>query len=132
MGYRDYKLLLNDSQTVTEEVSDYYIDTEQTYPGWEKGAGMAVVISVETAASGTTGFVLHICHNATGAPTLGDSTLMSMTVPVANLTKGTEIVIPIPQGVPIMRYVGLHYGNINGDESMVCSAWVTPYPATRQ
>lgn len=131
MGYRDFKLLLNDSQTVTEEVSDYYIDTEQEYPGWDKGSGMAVVVSVETAATGTTGFVLSVCHKDSGAPTLGDSTLIAMTVPVANLTKGAEIVIPIPQGVPVMRYLGLNYGNITGDESMVCSAWVTPYPATR-
>lgn len=132
MGYRDYKLMLCDSQTVTDEVSDYYIDTEQTYPGWEKGAGMAVVVSVETAASGTTGFEIAICHNATGAPTLGDTTLILMYIPVANLTKGTEIVIPIPQGVPIMRYVGIDFGDTSADESMVCSAWITPYPATRQ
>ena len=131
MGYRDYKLLLNDSQTVTEEVSDYYVDTEVTYPGFEKGIPLAAVISVETAATGTTGFVIYIVHSSSGAPTLGSDTLIAVTIPVATLTKGKEIVIPFPQGVPLQRYVGLHYANVNGDESMVCSAYLTPMPISR-
>jgi hypothetical protein len=132
MGYRDYKLMLCDSQTVTDEVSDYYVDTELTYPAWEKGTPMAVVVTVETAATGTTGFEIAIVHNEAGAPTLGDTTLLLMYIPVANLTKGTEIVIPFPQGVPIKRYVGIDFGDTSADESMVCSAYITPYPISRQ
>lgn len=132
MGYRDYKLMFSSSQTVTEEVSDYYLDTENTYPGLEKGGPLAAVINVETAGSGTTGFVIYVCHKSSGAPTLGDETLIAVTVPVANLTKGTEIVLPLPQGIPVKRYVGLHYANINGDESMVVSAYLTTYPISQQ
>jgi len=126
MGYRDYKLLLCDSQTVTEEVTDYYIDTGVTNPGWEKGVPLAAHIVVETAGSGTTGFVIYVCHKSSGAPTLGDETLASITAPVDDLTKGKEIVIPLPAGVDLKRYVGLHFANVTGDESMVCSAWIGP------
>jgi hypothetical protein len=130
MGYADYKLMLCDSQAVTEEVSDFYVDTEQTYPGWEKGVPMGVKIVCETAGAGSTGYVFHIVHKAGGAPTLGDSTLISVTAPIANLVKGAELIIPFPQGcIPILRYVGLHIADISADESLTISAWITPLPA---
>lgn len=132
MGYRDYKLLFSDSQTVTAEASDYNLDTEVTYPGWEKGGPLAAVVTVETACSGTTGFKITVCHKATASPSTGDTDLITITCPKANLAKGCEIVIPFPQGIPIMRYVGLYYDRITGDESMVVSAYLTTYPISQQ
>lgn len=129
MGYADHKLLLADSQAVTEEVSDYYVDTEQTYPGWEKGVPMGIKIVCETTATGSTGYVIHLCHKADGAPTLAE-TLLALTAPVANLTKGSELIIPFPQGsIAILRYVGLHFADISADEALTISAWITPLPA---
>ncbi len=125
MGYRDYKLMLCDSQTVTEEVTDYYLDTEETNPGWEEGEPLEAVVVVETAGTGTTGYVIYLLHND-GAPTLDDDTLASVTVPIANLTKGAEIKLRFPKGIRLQRYVGLHFANITGDESMVVSAWIQP------
>ena len=132
MGYRDHKLLFSDSQTVTAEASDYNLDTEVTYPGWEKGGPLAAVVTVETAATGTTGFKIYVCHKATASPTITDSDLCCVWAPVANLVKGAEIVIPLPQGIPIMRYVGLYFDRITGDESMVVSAYLTTYPISQQ
>lgn len=129
MGYRDYKLMLSKNHTVTEEVSDYYVDTELTVPPWEKGWPLEVCITVETAGTGTTGFVIHLLQNASTAPTLGSDTLASVTVPIAQCTKGAEIKIRFPEGVALERYVGLHYANITGDESMVVSAYIQPVTA---
>jgi len=132
MGYRDYKLLFSDSQTVTAEASDYNLDTEVTYPGWEKGGPLAAVVTVEKAATGTTGFNIYVVHSASASPTKDGTDLCSVTCPVANLVKGAEIIIPLPQGIPILRYVGLYYNRINGDESMVVSAYLTTYPISQQ
>ncbi len=126
MGYRDYKLILCSSQTVTEEVSDYYIDTELTNPGWEKGRPLEVVINVETAATGGTGYVFALVHNASGAPTLGDITVATVSVLNAELSKGKEIKLRFPDGVEILRYVGINIGDITSGESMVISAYIQP------
>jgi len=126
MGYHDYKLILCDSQTVTEEVSDYYVDTELTSPGWEKGRPLEVVINVETAVTGGTGYVFSLVHKASGAPTLGDVTVASVSVLNAELTKGKEIKLRFPDGVAIKRYVGINIGDITSGESMVISAYIQP------
>lgn len=126
MGYRDDKLKLSAAQTVTAEASDNWIDTELTSPGWERGSTLAVVLNVETTATGSTGYNFTIVHKASGQPGTGDTDLVTFRIPVANLTKGKEFVLPLPIGVPILRYVGVYYTRINGDESMVCSAYFTP------
>lgn len=126
MGYHDYKLILCSSQTVTEEVSDYYVDTELASPGWGKGIPLEVVVNVETAAAGGTGYVIHLLHNATGAPTLDDLNVASVTVLNAELTAGAEIKLRFPDGVAIKRYVGIALADITSGESMVISAYIQP------
>jgi hypothetical protein len=85
-----------------------------------------VVINVETAAAGGTGYVFHLTHNASGAPTLGDLEVSSVTVLNAELTKGKEIKLRFPDGVEILRYVGLCIADITSGESMVISAYIQP------
>lgn len=126
MGYRDYKLMFCDSQTLTAEASDYNIDTELTNPGWEKGTPLEAVVAVETAGSGTTGYNITVVHKATADPSTGDTDLATVRVPIAQLTKGAEIKIRLPGNVTLLRYVGLYFDRINGDESMVASAWLQP------
>ena len=126
MGYRDYKLVLCKNQAVTEEVSDYYIDTELTKPGWEKGIPLEIIINVETAASGGTGYVFTLVHKSSGAPTLGDVSVANVSVLNAELTKGKEIKLRFPDGVQILRYVGINIGDITGGESMTISAYIQP------
>ena len=130
MGYRDIKLKLSKNQAVSADAnSTDYLDTELTYPGWEVGGPLGVVINVETAPGGTTGINFIICHKAGNAadPTINDTTLVTYRVPVADLVAGAEFVIPLPIGVKLLRCVRLYYDLITGDEtSGVFSAFVSP------
>lgn len=127
MGYRDYKLLLCKDQEVTEEVSDFYVNTGLVNPKWDAGWPIEAVIIVKTGAAGGTGYVIHVCHHS-GAPGLAQ-TLTSMTVLNANLKKGKEIKIRIPSGVPLLQYLGLHFADITTGESMVVDAYFQPVTA---
>ena len=127
MGYRDFKLMLSDSQAIGADAnSTNYLDTELTVPRWEKGDQAAIVVSVETAPGGTTGIAFIIVHK-TSEPTTGDADLSTVTIPTAQLTKGRSFTFPLPDGIPLLRYVRLYYNLINGDEtSGVFSAYFTP------
>jgi hypothetical protein len=127
MGYRDYKLVLSDSQSVGADAdSTNYLDTELTIPGWEKGMPAAVIVNVETAPGGTTGVNFIIVHK-TSEPTVNDANLITLTAPNADLVAGKQVVIPLPQGIKMLRYVRLYYDLITGDEtSGVFSAYFTP------
>ena len=129
MGYRDRVLRLSESQSVSADAdSDYYIDTELTNPRWEKGLPAAVVITVETAPGGTTGVNFIICHKDS-EPTVNDANLVTVRALNAELVAGSQIVIPLPQGITLLRYVRLYYDIIAGDEtSGVFSAYFTPLP----
>jgi hypothetical protein len=129
MGYRDHKLILSNSQSVTGDVdSTYYLDTELTNPRWEKGLPPAVVVTVETAPGGTTGVNLIVVHKAS-EPTVNDANLVTVRALNAELVAGAQIVIPIPQGITLLRYVRLYYDLINGDEtSGVFTAYFSPLP----
>ena len=127
MGYRDIKLKLSKNQAVSADAnSTDYLDTELTYPGWEVGGPLGVVINVETAPGGTTGINFIIVHKAS-EPTVNDANLITFRVPVADLVAGAEFVIPLPIGVKLLRYMRLYYDLITGDEtSGVFSAFVSP------
>ena len=127
MGYRDIKLKLSASQAVGADAnSTDYLDTEQTVPGWEKGEPAAVVVNVETAPGGTTGINLIIVHK-TSEPTVNDANLITVRALNATLVAGAQIVIPLPIGIPMLRYVRLYYDLITGDETGgVLSAYFTP------
>ena len=129
MGYRDYALALSLSQAVGADAdSTYFLDTEMTVPGWEKGMPAAVVVSVETAPGGTTGVNFIVVHK-TSEPTVNDANLVTVRALNAQLVAGAQIVIPLPQGIPLLRYVRLYYDLITGDETaFVCSAFFTPLP----
>ena len=129
MGYRDYALALSLSQAVGADAdSTYFLDTEMTVPGWEKGMPAAVVVSVETAPGGTTGVNFIVVHK-TSEPTVNDANLVTVRALNAQLVAGAQIVIPLPQGIPLLRYVRLYYDLITGDETaFVCSAYFTPMP----
>ncbi len=129
MGYRDYKLVLSDSQAVAADAdSTYYIDTELTYPDWQQGMPAAVVVIVEVVTTAGTGVTFEVCHK-TSEPTTTDATLISAVALAADLTKGSQIVIPLPQGIRLLRYVRLFYNLTAGTESYTFSAYFTPLPA---
>jgi hypothetical protein len=131
MGYRDYKLLLSSKQAVVADAnSDNYIDTELTVPGWDRGAPLAVVVTVNTKTTAGTGIDFIICHK-TSEPTVSDATLVTVRALAADLGKGAEIVIPLPQGITLLRYMRLYYDVIGGSESYTLSAYVTSFPISR-
>lgn len=129
MGYRDYKLKLSASQAVTAAAnSDDFIDTELTIPGWEKGMPAAIIINTETVNVAATGFTFEVVHKIS-EPTTGDATLCTALALAADIAAGKQIVIPLPQGIPLLRYVRLYYTRTGGTEDYVFSAYFTPLPA---
>ena len=129
MGYRDMKLALSTSQKVTADAnSEDYIDTEMTVPGWEKGTPAAIIVNVEAVGTAGTGIAFEVCHKVS-EPSTGDASLITAVALAANLTKGSQIVIPLPQGIPLLRYVRLYYNIIAGTEDYTLSAYFTPLPA---
>ncbi len=129
MGYRDRQTRLSGSQSVGADAnSTDYIDTEITIPGWERGMPAAVVVNVETAPGGTTGINLIVVHKIS-EPTTGDADLVTVHALNAQLTAGSSVIITLPTGIPMLRYVRLYYNLVNGDEtSGVFSAFFTPLP----
>jgi hypothetical protein len=128
MGYRDYKLLLCSDQTITDEESEFYINTGLVNPKWDLGWPLEAVIIVKTAAGGGTGYDISICHKATAAPVEANA-LITRRVLNANLTKGAEITIQIPRGVTILQYLGLYFQDVTNGESMVVDAYFQPVTA---
>jgi hypothetical protein len=131
MGYIDAELLLTaiTGQTITADAnSTDYLDTELTNPGWEKVNGVALVVEVLVASNDTTGITIEIVHKAS-EPTTADEALMSVTVPTADTTAGNMIVIPLPSGIKLKRYVRAYFNEINGDNSTFkCVAHFSPIP----
>lgn len=126
MGYRDKLLALSASQAVIADAnSTNFIDTELTIPGWEKGMPVAIIINVEVLTVAGTGIIFEVCHKVT-EPTHDDATLVEVTAPTADLAAGSQIVIPLPQGIKLLRMVRLYYDIIAGTESYTLSAFFTP------
>lgn len=129
MGYRDIKLALSTSQNVTAAAnSEDYIDTELTVPGWEKGTPAAIIVNFETVNTAGTGMKFSVVHK-TAEPTINDANLVEVTALAAQMAAGKQIVIPLPQGIPLLRYVRLYYTRTGGTEDYVLSAYFTPLPA---
>lgn len=128
MGYRDYTLALSTSQNVTADaVSENYLDTEITYPGWTSGMPAVVVVTVEKVSTAGTGITFKILHKTSQPST--DVILCSVTALAADLTAGSTITIPLPQGITINRYLALYYDITAGTEDYTLSAYFTPVPA---
>ena len=126
MGYRDHKLILSASQTVDASAdSTNFIDTEITVPGWEKGMPAAIIINVETVTTAATGYTFEVCHKIS-EPTTTDATLCTVVALAADLTAGSEIIICLPIGKKLLRYVRLYYTETGGTEEYVFSAYFTP------
>lgn len=126
MGYRDYELALSTSQQVNADAnSEDYLDTEMTVPGWERGQPAAIIINVEAKAAAGTGVTFEVVHK-TSEPTTGDGALVSVTALAAHLAVGKQIVIPLPMGIPLLRYVRLYYNIAAGTEDYTFSAYFTP------
>jgi len=130
MGYRDYAGALSITQSVGADAdSTYYVDTDVTNPGWNRGMPAAVIINCKTTpGAGTTGIDFQICHN-TSEPTVDSLTLAIFRVPIADIVAGAEFILAIPRGVTLLRYLRLYYNLITGDEiTGIFDAYFTPLP----
>lgn len=129
MGYRDIKLALSTSQVVSGDAnSEDYIDTELAYPGWQKGIPAAIIVNVEAVGTAGTGIKFEVVHK-TSEPTTGDGALVDVTALAADLQVGDQIIIPLPGGIELKRYVRLYYNITAGTENYTLSAYFTPLPA---
>ena len=129
MPYIDAKLYLSTSQalTGTDAISENTLDTELTYPGWEKGQPAAIVIQSEALGTGTTGFNF-IVVNHTSAPTDGTYEIARMKVAIGSVTAGARFIIPLPAGVELKRYLGVYIDCANNDETGTFTIYVSPMP----
>ncbi|MCK9520367.1 MAG: hypothetical protein M0R74_15290 [Dehalococcoidia bacterium] len=130
MGYIDAKLYLSTNQAIaggTDAISENTLDTELTYPGWEKGQPAAVVVQCEVTGTGTTGFNF-IVVNHTAAPTDGTYEIARMKVAIGSVVKGAKFIIPLPAGVDLKRHLALYFDCVNNDETGTFTAFVLPMP----
>ena len=129
MGYRDIELNLCKSQAIAADAnSTDYIDTELTVPGWEKGMPAAVIVNIEAKTVAGTGINFIVVHK-TGEPTINDANLVTVHALAANMAAGAQIVIPLPQGIPLLRYVRLYFDVVDTTERYTVSAYFTPLVA---
>ena len=130
MGYRDVKLELSKSQALTQDaVSDNYIDTElaaPAYHGWEKGVPACIVVTIEAKTVAGTGVTFEVLHKTTKPST--DVIVCSVFALAADLAKGSKIVIWLPQGITLNRYLALRYNIVDTSERYTVSAYFSPGP----
>ena len=129
MGYRDKELELCKNQVLVADAnSTDYLDTELTVPGWEKGLPAAVIVNIEAQTVAGTGIDFIVCHK-TSEPTAADASLVTVHALAAHMAAGKQIVIPLPQGIPLLRYVRLYFNIIDTSERYTVSAYFTPLVA---
>lgn len=109
--YLDSQLLFSDAQALSATAAstnlvDLGVDANQGI-----GEPLAVVITVDVAADGTTtdetyAFALQTDDNSSFSSA---ATILSRTIGYASLTAGSQHVIPVPADTSLERYVRLNY-----------------------
>lgn len=85
---------------------------------------MFLVTAITTAFSGGTSMqvVLQTDTN-TNFATAKTEPVMSYAIPVASLTAGTQIIIPLPPG--LKRYLRVAYRNVGANTAGACTSYIT-------
>jgi hypothetical protein len=127
----DAQLLLSDAQAVTADAaSTNTIDLGDVTPKRVIGDGepMALVIVVDVAADATTGdetYEFQLIESA-NANLSSPDIILAKSVAAASLTAGAKVVIPVPPGSPVKRYLGAYY-NVGGTTpTITCTAFLQP------
>ena len=127
--YQDAQLLLSDAQAVTADAgSTNVIELANLTSQYLDGEPMAVVITVDVAADATTGdetyaFVIQTDDNSSFSST---TAVLSQTVLAAALTVGAQIVMLIPVGVSLERYLRLYFDVGGTTPTVTVTASVMP------
>ena len=80
---------------------------------------------MEAVTTAGTGVNFIVCHKTT-EPTSGDANLVEVFALAAHLTVGSQIVIYLPTGIPLLKMVRLYYDVVDTSESYEFSAYFTP------
>lgn len=124
----DAQLLFSDAQAVTADATSTNVVDLGIGRNLFDGEPMAVVITVDVAADGTTTdetyeFEVHTDDNAA----LSSSTqLIAQAIGYASLTAGSTHVIPVPVGVALERYLGVKYDVGGTTPSITVTAFLQP------
>lgn len=109
-------------------VSTNSIDLGLTTPGRQIGTGepMGFGVNIDVAATvAATDFEIISATDA--ALTAGILSHVKVTVPLATLVAGFQLFLPLPQGTPTQRFLGVRTTTAGGTISI--SAWLTTFEA---
>lgn len=126
--YIDAQLLFSDAQAVSADATSTNVVDLGVARKIFDGEPLAVVLSVDVAADGTTTdetyeFEIHTDDNAG----LSSSTqLVAQAIGYASLTAGSRHIIPIPVGATLERYLGVKYDVGGTSPSVTVTAFLTP------
>lgn len=127
--YLDAQLLLSDAQAVTADAgSTNVIDLTASAPKLGDGEPLAVVMTVDVAADGTTTdetytFVIQSDDNAGFSSA---TTVSTRTIAYASLTQYSTHIFVIPPGIALERYLRLYYDVGGTTPSITVTAAVIP------
>lgn len=137
----DQLLLLSDAQAFSATgLSTNTIDLGNVTPKRQIGDGepMAVTIVVDVAADFTTGdetYAFQVVQSA--ADTLTTPTILAAEAYIATgalistlLVAGYSMVLPIPAGMPLQRYLGLNLVLAGNTPTITITAWLGPWKFT--
>lgn len=109
-------------------VSASSIDLGLTTPGRQIGTGepMGFGVNVDVAATvAATDFEIISATDA--ALTAGILSHVKITVPLATLVAGFQLFVPLPQGTPTQRFLGIR--TVTAAGTITISAWLTTHDA---
>jgi hypothetical protein len=105
-------------------VSTDSIDTALTTPGRQIGSGEPVGFGVAITTAGTVAATLMEIISATDAAlTAGILVHATRTIPLAETTIGALFFLPLPQGTPTQRFLGVRMTTAGGTIS--ATVWLT-------
>lgn len=130
MAYMDAQLLFSDAQALTGTsavASTNYVNLGTAYSYLGTGEPMAVAITVDVAAGGTSP-TLTVAVQSDDNTSFSSAATVATTAAIAGATlvAGYEIVIPIPAGVSTEQYLRLSYIQGGTTPTITVTARLTP------
>jgi hypothetical protein len=90
------------------------------------GRRMALLLQVAVAAGAGSTHTLEVIQADDAALTSNVEVLNSVSKTAANLTKGTEVELPIPQGVMTKQYIGFRNTATGGTTTVTLDVYLVP------
>lgn len=121
----DALLKLSAAQAVTADaVSTNTIDSLAAGLNWATGEPMAIVIAIKLKGTNTGSAKLTAIQSA--AANLGSPQIIGeIDIATADIALGNIFIIPLSQGIPSLRYLGINY-DITGTVDFTVDAYLQP------